>query len=100
LCGLATAGASVECPISAKADGADVPSAAHRRHAETGAVQKAHRRAALGIELRHSGQFRVVDATSGSVFLRAINLLTGRTTRKNNTAATMRKDAIASMTAP
>ena len=40
--------------------------------ATTSDVQKAQRCAAIGIALRHSGQSRVVDSTSGSVRRRAI----------------------------
>lgn len=57
----------------------------------TSAVQNAHRRAARGIELRHSGHSRVVLSTSGSVLRRAISVFTGRTTKKNTAAAMLRK---------
>jgi hypothetical protein len=50
-------------------------------------VQNAHRLAASGIWLRHSGHSRVVWATSGSVRRRFISTFTGFTTRKNTTAA-------------
>jgi hypothetical protein len=64
------------------------------------AVQNAQRRAATGMALRHSGHSLVVDSTSGSVLRRAINELTGRTTRKNSTAAMITKLTNESMKAP
>ena len=55
--------------------------------APTCAVQKAQRRAAFGMLLRHSGQSRVVGSTGSSVLRRAISAFTGRTTRKKTAAA-------------
>src|ERR1700704_1650025 len=54
--------------------------------------QNAQRRAATGIELRHSGQSRVVATTSRSVFRRAMSLFTGLITKKNTATATIRND--------
>jgi hypothetical protein len=49
----------------------------------TGCVQCAQRLASIGISLRHSGHFLVVgSAGGGSFFIRAINQLTGTTTKK------------------
>ena len=63
-------------------------------------MQNAHRLAAKGTELRHCGQSLVVEATSGSVFRRFISAVTGFTTKKKITAATMTKLTIESMKAP
>ncbi len=46
-------------------------------------VQNAHRLAAIGMSLRHSGHFFVVGSGGTSPrFIRAINALTGTTTKK------------------
>src|ERR1700726_1173268 len=52
------------------------------RHAGTGEVQNAQRRAPTGIKLRHSGHLRVVGSGGGSRRDRAISLFTGTTTKK------------------
>ncbi len=51
------------------------------------AVQNAHRRAAIGISLRHSGHLRVDGSGGGSLRERAINALIGNTTKKYTAAA-------------
>ena len=61
--------------------------------AGTSRVQKAHARAPVGMALRHHGQSRVVDSTSGSVLRRAMSAFTGRTMQKN-TAAAISRNAI------
>jgi hypothetical protein len=49
----------------------------------TGCVQCEHRRASIGISLRHSGHFLVVGSGGFSPrCMRAINVLTGSTTKK------------------
>src|SRR5579864_7793691 len=54
----------------------------------TGWVQCEHRRASMGISLRHSGHFLVVGSGGFSPrFMRATSALTGRTTRKYTAAA-------------
>jgi hypothetical protein len=50
--------------------------------ATAGWAQKAQRRAARGISLRHSGHFFVVGSAGGSLRERAIKALTGVTTKK------------------
>jgi hypothetical protein len=54
----------------------------------------------MGIWLRHSGQSRVSSATGGSVFTRARSALTGLTTKKNSTVATIRNVISALMNSP
>src|SRR5213083_2101321 len=68
--------------------------------APTSAVQKAQRRAAIGMSLRHSGHVRVVTSTGGSVLYRRISALTGLTTRKNTAAAMTTNEMRALMNAP
>src|ERR1700730_249447 len=60
-------------------------------HAGTGDVQNAQRCAAMGITLRHSGHLRVVGSPGGSWRNRAINRLSGRTTKKKTAMATSTK---------
>src|SRR6202521_3160140 len=60
-------------------------------HAGTGEVQNAQRCAAIGITLRHSGHFRVLGSPGGSWRNRAINRLSGRTTKKKTAMATSTK---------
>src|ERR1700689_2062456 len=49
----------------------------------TGCAQNAHRRASIGISLKHSGHFLVVgSAGAGSFRMRAISALIGVTTKK------------------
>src|SRR5688500_13190503 len=62
-------------------------------HAESGEVQNAQRRAAIGTSLRHSGHFLVVGSGDGSPRRwRAMMALTGTTTKKYTAAATSRND--------
>ena len=69
--------------------------------AATSAVQNAQRRASSGMSDRHSGH-GCVDAVDrlGSGFSRAISALSGRTTKKNITAAMIRNDSSALKNAP
>src|ERR1700692_3017729 len=55
--------------------------------ASCGDVQNAHLRAWRGISLRHSLHGLVSDSVSTPVLRRAINALTGRTTKKNTAIA-------------
>ena len=49
----------------------------------TGCPQSAHRRASIGISLRHSGHFLVVgSAGAGALRIRATSMFTGVTTKK------------------
>jgi hypothetical protein len=59
-------------PTSANAQGHSLPSMMQFQAGATSVVQNAHRDAATGIALRHSGQSRVVDSTSGPVRRRSI----------------------------
>src|SRR5437764_11660826 len=71
-----------------------------RRQAASSAVQNAHLLAATGISLRHSGHWRTVSSTGGSVRRLAISALTGLTTRKKTTTAITRNVMRALMKAP
>ncbi len=68
----------------------------------TSEVQKAQRWAATGMSLRHWGHSRVSGSGSslGRRFRRFISMLSGTTTAKKTTVATMRKDSSALMNAP
>ena len=68
----------------------------------TSEVQKAQRWAATGISLRHWGHSRVSGSGSslGNRFRRFISMLSGTTTAKKTTVATIRKDSSALMNAP
>ena len=57
--------------------------AAHAALPSTGCEQCAHRRASIGISLRHSGHFFVVgSAGAGALRMRETSALTGVTTKK------------------
>ena len=65
--------------------------------AVTSDVQKAHRRAATGMSLRHSGHSCVSGFVSslGTKFSRFISAVSGTTTAKKTTVATMRNETSA-----
>src|SRR5207249_3648006 len=63
-------------------------------------VQKAQRRASMGISLRHSGHFLVVGSIGGCLRARETSALTGVTTKKYTAAATSRKARAALMKSP
>ena len=63
-------------------------------------VQNAHRVAAMGMSLRHSGQARVSTSTAVSGWKRFMSRLTGLMTKKKMTAAMMRNAISALMNAP
>ena len=68
-----------------------------RRRPPTSDVQKAQRRAATGMSLRHSGHSRVsgLGSSVGSRLRRRISAVSGTTTAKKTTVATMRNDSSA-----
>jgi hypothetical protein len=63
-------------------------------------VQNAHRFAAFGISLGHSGHARAGSSSSGSLRRRDASAFTGLTTKKNTAAATERNVITASMKSP
>src|SRR5919108_3414164 len=68
---------------------------------ESADVQKAHRRAAIGTSLRHSGHFFVVGSGGASPRRkRAMSAFTGTTTKKYTAAAMRRNDTSALMKSP
>jgi hypothetical protein len=66
---------------------------------KTAAEQYAHRRAALGMLLRHSGHSRTFSPTGSPVLPRAMSALMGFITKKN-TAAAMRMKAMSAFRNP
>ena len=68
--------------------------------APTSAVQKAQRRASLGISLRHSGHLRVVGSAGGSRRDYWMSQFIGFTTKKKITAAKMRNEISTVMKLP
>src|SRR5512135_1052346 len=64
------------------------------------AVQKAQRRAPIGISLKHSEHFRVVGSAGGSFRALAIRALIGSTTKKYMAPAMIRNDSRALMNSP
>ena len=64
-------------------------------------MQKAHRRAATGISLRHSGHFFVVGSGGASPrFRRAVSAFTGTMTRKYTAAEMSRNETTALTKSP
>src|SRR5262249_51138658 len=67
----------------------------------TGVAQKAHRRAAMGIALRHSGHSLVVGSGGASPRrMRVMSAFIGRTTKKYTAAAIKRNETIALTKSP
>src|SRR6266508_4449553 len=58
--------------------------------AGTSIAQKAQRRAAIGISLRHSGHLRVLGSGDWRRRMREVSTFTGLTTKKNRAKATVR----------
>ena len=63
-------------------------------------MQNAHRRASIGISLRHSGHFFVVGSAGGSLRARCISAFTGLTTKKKTATAIATKAITALMKSP
>jgi hypothetical protein len=64
------------------------------------AVQNAHRFAAFGISLKHSGHARAGSSSSGDLARRSAIAFTGFTTKKNTAAATETNVIAALMKSP
>ena len=86
---------AVACFEVARQRGAPPRRALGVRPRATSDVQNAHRRAPTGMSLRHSGHARVsgLGSSAGNRFMRFISAVSGSTTAKKTTVATMRNES-------